>query len=161
MFTKRELRDCIKSPKVISDLEFKPVTKSRHIPKFIKFRSKNRVRCTDLLDAGDGYRAFFVWRDGPLRVKRAFNAWLFRAAGDDLVPLVRLDYHPSHRDLHIHVNCEDDRNLTNRMMPGCKLLNMKPHGKLDPGNEIDRQNLVGIAMDCFNIDFWSEDQGLF
>ncbi|MDG5498934.1 hypothetical protein [Marinobacter sp. BGYM27] len=161
MITKRELREHLKSPKFVSGIEFTPVTKSRNLPRFVKFRSRGRVRCSDILDAGDGYRVMFVWRSGPARVKRLFSAWLFLAAGDDLVPLARLDYHPSHKGIHIHVNCDESRDHTNRMMPGCKSLNMKTTGDYDPDNSIDRQNLVGIAMDRFNIEFWQADQGLF
>lgn len=160
MYTKEQVRDHLQATKYVDALDFKPASPSRGLPKFMRLRGK-RIHHTDLLDVGGPYRALFMWRDGSIREKRAFSAWLFVADGADLVPVGRMDYHPSHRGLHVHVNCEDGRDLTNRALPGSKILNLKNTQKWDPKLEIDRINLTARALQCFNISLLEVEGGLF
>lgn len=160
MFTKRQVRDHLQAPKFIDYVDFRPAAPSRDLPKFLRLKSK-RIHHSDLLDAGGSYRVLFVWRDGSIREKRAFGAWLFLAKDVELVPIARLDYHPSHRGLHLHLNCEDSRDLTNRGLPGAKILNLKNTQKWDPKTGIDRINLVNRALQCFSISLPTVEGGLF
>ena len=140
----------LRQPKFVDCVDFKPAAASRELPKFLRLKGK-RIHHTDLLDAGGLYRVLLMWRDGSIREKRAFGAWLFLAQGSELVPIVRMDYHPSHRGLHLHLNCEDSRDLTNRALPGTKILNLKTKQKWDPKTGIDRINLTSRALQCFSI----------
>jgi len=160
MFTKQQVRDHLQARKSVEAINFKPASGSRSLPKFLRLKGK-RLHHTDILDAGGFYRVLFVWRDGAIREKRAFAAWLFIARGSELVPVARMDYHPSHRELHVHMNCEERRDLTNRGLPGTKVLNLKNSRAWDPRQEIDRINLVGRALQCFSISLPEVEGGLF
>lgn len=152
MFTRQQVRDHLNAPKQIAGVDFKPAAKKRALPKCLKIRP-GRLHHTDLLNAGGDYRVMLLWRDGETRERRAFYGHLWLETHKGLVPVARLDYHPSHKDLHIVLNCQDERDLTNRGLPGCKELALKPKHKLDPAQELDRQSLVTAAMQCFNISF--------
>lgn len=162
MFSRRDIRTHLRARKVITDITFRQAAgKSRKPVAFLRLKGK-RTHHTELLDCGGGYRALFSWRDGDIREKRCFYAWLFLAAGGaDLVPIARIDYHPSHKDLHIVLNCEDERDLTNRALPGCRELNLQRQRPLDPAQELDRQALIDCAMRTLGIEFAPLDGGLF
>jgi hypothetical protein len=160
MLSKQQVRDHLREPKLIDSVDFKHASSSRDMPKFLRLKGK-RLHHTDVMDAGGPYRVLFVWRDGAILEKRSFAAWLFLAQGADLVPVSRLDYHPSHRGLHVHVNCEDGRDLVNRGLPGTKILNLKKTQNWNPKLEIDRINLVSRALNCFGISLTGAKGGLF
>jgi hypothetical protein len=160
MFTKKQVRDHLRSPKVIRGIVFKPASGSRNMPKFLQLKGR-RIHHTDMLEAGDSYRALFLWKDGNIFEKRKFSAWLFLSEGDDLTPIARMDYHPSHKGFHVHLNCEDARDLTNRALPGSKDLAVGRTRRWDPKVEIDRINLVDQALGCFCISMPSSEGGLF
>lgn len=160
MLTRRDVRGHIRFPKTVHSVVFKPSSKSRGMPKFLQLKSR-RVEHTDLIDAGSDYRVLFLWRDGPYFEKRKFSAWLFLSSGEDLIPIARMDYHPSHKGFHLHLNCEDERDLTNRALPGAKELSFGKNRRLDPKLEIDRINLTEQALKCFRISLPSEQGGLF
>ena len=109
MFTRQQVRDHIRHPKAVRSIVFRPASKSRDMPKFLNMKSR-RVEHTDLMDAGGNYRALFLWRDGAYFDKRKFSAWLFLSQGEDLIPIARMDYHPSHKGFHVHFNCVDGPN---------------------------------------------------
>lgn len=160
MLTRRQVRDHLQAPKWVDAVDFKAASSSREMPKFLRLKGK-RIHHTNILDAGGLYRVLFVWRDGSILEKRSFAAWLFVAQGAELVPVVRMDYHPSHRGLHVHANCEDDRDLTNRALPGAKILNLKNTQNWDPKLGIDRINLVSRALQYFSISLVEAEGGLF
>jgi hypothetical protein len=62
-----------------------------------------------------------------------------------LYPLARIDYHPTHKKLHIVLNCEINRDFCNRSIPGGKELNLKLDKELDPRQEQDRQYFISIV----------------
>ena len=160
MFTRQQVMDHIRHPKAVRSIVFRPASKSRDMPKFLNMKSR-RVEHTDLMDAGGNYRALFLWRDGAYFDKRKFSAWLFLSQGEDLIPIARMDYHPSHKGFHVHFNCEDGRDLTNRALPGVKELAFGKTRRLDPKLDIDRINLVDQALKCLGISLPSEKGGLF
>ncbi|MFP3979141.1 hypothetical protein [Marinobacter sp. KMM 10035] len=160
MFTRQQVRDHLRTPKAVRSVLFKPASASRNMPKFLQLKGR-RIHHTDILDAGGSYRALFLWRDGNIFEKRKFSAWLFLSEGDDLTPIARMDYHPSHKGFHMHVNCEDSRDLTNRALPGAKELAIGRTRKWDPKVDIDRINLVDQALKCLRISMLSLEGGLF
>lgn len=162
VFSRHDIRDHFRAPKAINEITFRQAGgRSQSSAPFLRRIRGRRVHHTDVMDCGGAYRALFVWRDGEIREKRSFYAWLFIAKGEkDLIPLARIDYHPSHKDLHILVNCEDSRDLTNRALPGSRELTLTPLRALDPAEELDRQTLIRRAMEIFGIEFATPDGGL-
>lgn len=160
IFSREEIRRHIRQPKTIDSVKFRRASKSRDMPRFLKLRGE-RIHHTDVLNAGGPYRLLFLWRDGAGFTRRKFMVWLFLEKTDDLVPVARMDYHPSHKGFHVHLNCEERRDFTNRAMPGARDLALKGTRPLDPSLELDRTNLVGVAMRCFNIEFRQNNEGLF
>lgn len=160
MFTRKQVRAHLGAMKRIDELNFRQAGRGRNSPGFLRLKG-TRIYHTDLLDCGGPYRAIFIWRDGPIREKRAFYAWLLLSQGQGLEAIARIDYHPSHKDVHMVVNCEDRRDLINRALPGCKQLDLKRLRPLDPAIGIDRQALVTCAMGYLGIEFAPPIEGLF
>jgi hypothetical protein len=152
MFTRREIRSHLHAPKTITGIAFMPPSKSRALPPPFRLKSK-RVQHTNFLNAGGDYRVLFLWRDGRTRDRKAYYCYLYLKCAHGNMPLARIDYHPSHKDLHMLVNCEDERNLVNRNLPGCRQLSLRSVGSLDPALETDRSRLIKISMTLFNIEY--------
>ena len=73
--------------------------------------------------------------------KRALYGYAFREKPEGLEPLLRMDYHPSHKGLHVKFNCERPVDFINRdVVQGREFrLNGLP---LDPDLERDRARFV-------------------
>lgn len=157
MFISRhELRSHLLAQKRLVHVVFNKPPKNMPAP-LDKFKG-GRTQVSALYDVGDMYRACFIWRDGPSRIERSFYAFLFmRRADGRLLPLARVDYHPSHKGLHAVVNCEENRDLTGRSLPGCKEFSLKLSGNLDPGIDRDRDRLVVEACARLGIRLGPED----
>jgi hypothetical protein len=157
--TRRELKEHFRSPKQLpSNAIFYPA-KSLTLPKPLhKLRSHY---CTGLLDVGGNYRLAVVWKDGKVRTQSQIYAHLFyHLASDHLYPLARMDYHPAHKGLHIKLNCEDQKDLSNRDLPGTKEFNLLDlDDPLDPRQEEDRQRFIAIACKRLGISY-SQPEGL-
>jgi len=82
--------------------------------------------------------------------KRALYGWLFTQSGRGLVPIVRLDYHRSHKNLHVVANCEQARDLVNRGLPGCPEFALRPV-EMDPDVPVDRMRFVALFCQRLNI----------
>lgn len=160
VFTRSDIQAHLRTRKAISGIEFKPAAKSRETVPPLRLRG-SRVQHMDALDAGDGYVVVFVWKDGPVRERRSFYCYLYlQAQPRHYVPLARVDYHPSHKGLHVVLNCEDGRDLTNRNLPGCRELALSCREGLDPAQERDRESLVHRAMDRLGIEFETPEGSL-
>jgi hypothetical protein len=112
-----------------------------------------RREATAMIPVGEDLKAVFIAKSGDVREKKAINGFLFRERDGRLTPLVRMDLHLSHKDLHIHINCEDERDLTGRGLPGCKefALDRFAISNFDPDREEDRQRFIGAFCDVCNI----------
>lgn len=152
MINRRELRDHFDVKKKISAIDFKQAKNVKNKPVFVRYKSK-RIHSTGLLEVGSGYTMMLEWRDGSIRERRSFSAWLFTGHPSNITPLARLDYHGSHKPVHLHLNCEDARDLTNRALPGAKELNVSGKSQLDPALERDREHLINTALRVFNCEF--------
>ena len=95
-------------------------------------------------------RTIFLWKTAAIREQRALYGWLFQDTARGLLPLVRLDYHPSHKNLHLVLNCENRLDLTNRDLPGCKELALH-EVDLDPDDAGNRQRFVAIFCERLKI----------
>ena len=87
----------------------------------------------------------FLVRDGETLERRAFYAHLFQTdPSGGLLPLAILHYHPSHKGIHIVLNCQTDRDYLNRLLPGAPELALNTPPGLNPANDTDRLRLVDI-----------------
>ena len=87
----------------------------------------------------------FLVRDGETLERRAFYAHLFQTdPSGGLLPLAILHYHPSHKGIHIVLNCQTGRDYLNRLLPGAPELALDTPPGLNPANDTDRLRLVDI-----------------
>lgn len=127
---------------------FSPIKKK--LPKPLDKLSGGRIKATPLIDVGASMRAVFIWKTGVVREQRSLYGWLFREVDRGLEPVARLDYHPSHKNLHVVFNCERDLDLTNRGLPGCKEFKLRDTN-LDPDEVVDRNRFISIFCKRFGI----------
>lgn len=154
MLTRKTLRAMKGAHKRLQKVEFRQIPKG--LPKPLDRLKGSKVRVCGLCDIGGDYRAFFIWKTAPELEGRALYGCLYRQHPHGLEPLARMDYHVSHKNLHILVNCEDERDLIGRGMPGCKELILSDV-KLDPDSEEDRNHFVAIFCDRLGIELGRED----
>ena len=121
---------------------FKQLRRGR-LPKPLDKMGGARLFATDLMPVSECYQICFAWRDGELRADSAFFAWLFNVSHDGLFPLAALHYHPSHTPVHLLTPCRDDRNFTNRQLPGVPEFVVSGES-FDPRQISDRQRLVAL-----------------
>jgi hypothetical protein len=152
MFTKKEVRHHLGTHKEIDGVKFVRAKRGRLKSPYPRIKG-GRTHHTDILDAGGSYQVLFAWKDGAVRERRSFYCWLWLERPDGLAPIARLDYHPSHKDLHVNLNCEGVLDLINRDCVACKEFNLHSKGQLDPAQERDREALIRVAMECFGIKF--------
>jgi hypothetical protein len=140
---RRELRQRIRASKSLSSLDFRPL---RHgsLPRPLKELGGPRISATKLLDVGNDMKVVFLARSGATLERRAFFAYLFEEGGNGLLPLVILHYHPSHKGLHLLVNCETGRDYTGRQLPGAPELNIDTPKIYDPDSPADRIELAVV-----------------
>lgn len=119
---------------------FKSLRRGR-LPKPLDKFGGGRIASSDLISVGDSYHVCFAWRDGQILSDTAFFAWLFFGAPGKLFPLAILHHHPSHKPTHLLTPCRDDRDFTNRALPGVIEFNIADK-KFDPRRPDDRDHLV-------------------
>lgn len=137
--------------KRLQTVEFKSVTRNNKLPKPLDKLGGPRVKASPLYNVGHELKAVFVWKTAPVKEQRQLYGFLFKEVPRGLMPMVRLDYHPSHKGLHILLNCEDERDLTNRGLPGCKELAITDKA-LDPDVEDDRNRFIALFCERVNIE---------
>jgi len=151
--TRKELKQHFEFPKKLQKpVEFYPA-KSLKLPKPLH-KLRGAHYCTNLLEIGENYRIVFIWKEGNIREKCSIYAHLFLYRSENLIyPLARIDYHPSHKGLHILLNCEDKRDLSNRSLPGVKEFNLKLNDLIDPRLKQDRQRFIRIVCEKLGIKY--------
>jgi hypothetical protein len=125
-----------------SSPSFRPARRGR-LPKPLDKIGGGRVFASDLLPAGNAYHICFAWRDGELVTDTAFLAWLFIGKPGELSPIAVLHYHPSHKPVHLQTPCRDERDFTNRQLPGTTEFNIS-NERFDPRKEMDRNRLIAV-----------------
>ena len=143
--------------KRLENVAFQPAKKGK-LPKPLDKLGGARLYATPLLNLGGDTCGVFVWKTAPIVEQRQLYGWLFQSTENGLLPLARMDYHPSHKNLHMVLNCERGLDLTNRSLPGCKEFALH-EVTLDPDNEQDRFHFVTIFCERLNIKL-GEDTGL-
>jgi len=146
-----------RATKRLENVTFQPAKKGK-LPKPLDKLGGARLYATSLLSLGDDARAVFVWKTAAIVEQRQLYGWLFHSSENGLLPLARMDYHPSHKNLHMVLNCERELDLTNRGLPGCKEFALR-EVTLDPDNEQDRFHFITIFCERLNIKL-GEDTGL-
>ncbi len=140
--TRRDLREHFRSPKKWPDnVVFYPA-KTLKLPRPLHNLGGSH-HCTDLLNLGGSYRIALVWKEAKTWDRRAIYAHFFyQIVENNLYPLADVHYHPGHKGLHILLNCEDQRNLSNRHLAGAKEFNLKLDKPIDPQSDNDRQRFL-------------------
>lgn len=130
---------------------FKSLKRGR-LPKPLHKMGGGRLWATDMLPLADAYQACFIWRDGGILSDTAFFGWLFETRPLGLYPLAVLHYHPSHKPVHLLTPCRDERDFTNRQLPGVVEFFISK-SSLDPRNETDRLRLFEMFCSRCGIKF--------
>jgi hypothetical protein len=138
---RRELRNRKARPKTLPKVEFKPLRKGA-LPRPLKELGGPRLTASKLVDVGNGLKVVFVVRSGDILERKAFFAYLFEEHNDVLVPLAILHYHPSHKGVHLIVNCETGREFGGRQLPGAPEFALKSARLFDPEDPNDRSELI-------------------
>ena len=106
---------------------------------------------TPLYEVGGDLRVAFVAKTAAAREQRQLYAWAFQATEKGLLPLARMDYHPSHKGLHMVLNCERGLDLTNRGLPGCREFALGDV-ELDADEDKDRNKFVALFCERLGIE---------
>jgi hypothetical protein len=92
-----------------------------------------RLTASRLLDVGAGMKAIFIVRSGDVLERRAFFGYLLEEHEGALMPLAILHYHPSHKGVHMLVNCETGRDFTGRQVAGSAGAGFEDHPRTRSG----------------------------
>ena len=144
--------------KVLPGCTFKKFSKGS-LPKQFGHLKTSRHHVSGLIDLGGGYGAVFLWKDGDVLERTAIYGWLTLTVGENLLPLLRLDWHPSHKGLHVSLNCEIPYDLTNRNVVGGKELQLKNAFPFDPKIEEHRTRFVNVFCARFGVTIKPEAGG--
>lgn len=147
---RRELLSRKLQTKTLQIVEFKPLRKGA-LPRPLKELGGPRLAPSKLLEVAAGLKVTFVVRSGDVLERRAFFAYLFEEHNDGLVPMAILHYHPSHKGVHLIVNCETGRDYTGRQSPGAPEFALTTDRVLDPEDPNDRSELILVFCKRCNI----------
>ncbi len=138
-----ELAAIKRCPKRLRDVSFKRLRK-RDLPKPLDKIGGPRLSHSGLIDVDDSSCVAFIARDGDAPERRLFLGHFFRRTPQGLLPLAILHYHPSHKGVHVLLNCETTLDYTERQLPGASELTLTtPDAELiDPGTDVGRNRLV-------------------
>lgn len=120
--------------------EFKESRKAR-LPKHMERVRGKRVFATDLIELGRNISAVFLWRTGGALEKRALYGYAFRQHPEGLEALLRMDYHPSYKGLHVKFGCEQPVSFINRDVVQGREFRLN-NVALDPDESRDRARFV-------------------
>lgn len=146
-------------PKRLRAVSFKPLRR-RQLPKPLQQLGGPRLSHSGLLEVADDLCVLFLVRSGETRVRRAFFGYLFQQTQRGLLPLLILHYHPSHKDVHVLVNCKTTRDYTERQLPGAPELALHAPTALDPENQQDRNQLISLFCERCGIRIAPDDEQL-
>lgn len=156
----QRLRAAQRAPKVIRQVTFRPLKRGK-LPRPFDKTGGPRLSYAGPLALGAGYSALFLVRSGATRERRAFYGYLLQdQPGADWVPLAALHYHPSHKGLHLVVNCGDLPDFTGRLLPGAPELALRTARAYDPDDAQGRLQLIQVFCDRLNIRLAPDDAQL-
>lgn len=137
-------------PKQMGEVQFRPCRRGS-LPKPLDKIGGPRISATKVIQVSRDLCIVFLARTGETLDRRAFYGYLFQETHRGLLPLAILHYHPSHKGLHMLLNCEMNRDYTQRQLPGAPELAIKTPAGLDPTNARDQVHLVNIFCDRVGI----------
>jgi len=156
---RRELARVKDLSKHLRGLKFRPMKKGA-LPRPFDKVGGARLSATGLIAVGNGLSVLFLVRDGEIVERRAFYGHLLRNEPEGLLPLAVLHYHPSHKGIHLLVNCDTDRDYLNRLLPGAPELALRTPSGIDPASEEGRLQLVNYFCDRCGIKIAPDDAQL-
>ena len=155
----RDLMAAKRAAKVIRHVTFKPLKRGKLTRPFDKLGGA-RLTYAGPLELGSGYTALFLARDGDTLERRAFYGYLLQRHGPDWLPLAALHYHPSHKGVHLVLNCGQLPDYTGRLLPGAPELALRTACAYDPGADQGRLQLVHLFCTRLNIRLAPDDAQL-
>lgn len=137
--------------KRLTAIQFRPL-KRGGLPRPLDKIGGKRLLAAGPTQVADNLLVIFLVRDGDTLERRAFYAHLFQnGPSGGLLPLAILHYHPSHKGVHVVLNCQTDRDYLDRLLPGAPELALTTPQGLNPANATDRLQLVTIFCRCCGI----------
>ena len=103
----------------------------------VPFKPEQLLALLVILTGWSGIVLYFL---GSAFREEEISAWGGKLG---LFPLAALHYHPSHKPVHLLTPCRDDRNFTNRQLPGVPEFVVSGES-FDPRQISDRQRLVAL-----------------
>lgn len=156
---RQALSEIKRQPKCLRGVVFKPLRK-RQLPKPLHLLGGARLSHSGLLAVSTQLHVVFLVRAGETLARRAFFGYLFQQTPHGLLPLVILHYHPSHKGVHLLLNCETARDYTERQLPGAPELALRTHVALDPDRQQDRNQLITLFCERCGIRIAPDDEQL-
>lgn len=157
---RRDLAAIKQQTKRLRSVEFKPLRK-RQLPKPLNQLGGPRMSASGLLPVADDLCVAFLIRSGETLARRAFFGYLFQQTQSGLLPLMILHYHPSHKGVHVLVNCETARDYTERQLPGAPELALRtPAEAVDPDTPQGRNQLITLFCARCGIAIAPDDEQL-
>ena len=131
-------------------LTLKPLSK-RKLPPPLNRLGGPKFRSTDLIELGNDYAAVILHKTSDEPLSRKLMGYLFVKEAKGLRALLRLDHHPSHGGLHVHVSCESLPDTLNRDVVGGKKIDVSPGLRLDAESEEDQLRFLHVFAECCGI----------
>lgn len=129
---------------------FRPVRRGRLQRPFHRLGGPS-VLVSGVIPVAPDYVVLLFYKDGNILTDTHFYGYLlYRAAPNDLYPLFEFHWHPGHKGFHCKTPCQDERDFTNRTLPGVVELSMKTQ-QLDPRTDAHRTELIRIFCSACGI----------
>lgn len=148
-----------RQPKRLRAVAFTSLRK-RHLPRPFDKLGGPRLQHSGLIDVSETLAVLFLVRDGESPERRAFYGYLVQRTLDGLLPLVILHYHPSHKGVHILVNCDTSQDYTSRQLPGAPELTLRTPDSIDPGTQAGRLRLINLFCERCGVRIAPDDEQL-
>jgi hypothetical protein len=163
---REELKEFLSQPlRYLTDVKFSAI-KKKQFPKPLDALRSTKFKASNWFSVGQGQYAVFVLKNSDVLEQRSIFGWLFREVSGRYEPLVRMDYHCSHKNLHAKLNCDSPLDLIGRNLVQCKEFDLtKPDRNLrasgfDPDDEQDQKRFVHIFCERFGIELKSAGNGI-
>lgn len=140
----------LRRDKRLPSYEFKTVKRNSLPPPLSKVCGSRR-QSTGMIPVADDLAVCFIWRNGEIVEATAMYGYLFEISDGRYRPLIRMDWHPSHKGLHVLTSCETELDLTGRNLVGCKELALSKDHSFDVRMADDRARFVDVFCTTCNI----------
>ncbi len=163
---RKELKNLLSQPlRQLSDVKFSTL-KKKQFPKPLDVLRSTKFKASNWFSIGSNQYAVFILKTSEVLEQRAIYGWLFREIDERYEPLIRMDYHCSHKNLHAKLNCESPLDLIGRNLVQCKEFDLTAPDRdlrasgFDPEDEQDQKRFVHLFCSRFGIGLKSVGDGI-